>query len=186
MPQAGINDEREDFSGNLTPRQDTVGERVGNEEVLSGDNVSQEDTQISNVQSPTKESPEAELQKAAVNEDLLREVVEQALEDNLLAMNAITIKNKFPKSYNACKDYMIVKSQFPPDEETMIGVLLYTPRNLLYDFFDQKKLFINIHGSDTRWKYSWEANESSDPFTSRVFAEHNGFMEGFERLEKLI
>lgn len=183
MPQAGINDEREDFSKDVTSGQTNVGERTPSAEISSRDGVS---TQISDVQSSTEEIAEVELQKAAVNEDLLREVVEQALEDNLLALNAVTIKNKFPKSYNACKDYMIQKSQFPPDEETMIGVLLYTPRNLLYDFFDQKKLFINIHGSDTRWKYSWEANESSDPFTSRVLAEHNGFMEGFERLEKLI
>jgi len=158
-----------------------------NEGIAEQDGRGNETTQeVSYVDTSREESAEDELQKTVVSEEVLQEVVDQALKDNLLSLNAITIKNKYPKSYEACKEYMVKKSQFPPDEETMIGVLLYTPRNLLYDFFDTKKIFVNIHGSDQRWKYSWEANESSSPYGSRVYAEYHGFLEGFERLEKLI
>jgi hypothetical protein len=152
---------------------------------LNGDNEANSQEGSASI---SQKDTEAELENKEITdaqkEEVLAGYVEIALGDNLLAFNGMEIKRKFPKAYKAVGAYMDNKSRLPSDDETIIGVVLYTPRNLFYDLFDSNNLFINIHGSDQRWKYSWEANEASDPFTSRVLAEYHGFMEGFQRLEQ--
>lgn len=194
MPQAGITDERE-ISTDAGDGQKDVGN--GSNEISSpgyteteNDGAgSREDTSISqkvsNVESTGKESSQDDLSISQMKEDILEEVIVNALEDDLLALNAITIKNRFPKSYNTCKDYMAAKSQFPPDEETMIGVLLYTPRNLLYDFFDTKDIFVNInHLSKDSWSFHLNFDNPTKGFAKRALTESAAFYKAFEELEK--
>lgn len=108
--------------------------------------------------------------------------IEHLLGDDLLAFNALTLKAKFPKSYKKVVDFMQVKSSLDTDEDTILGVFLYSPKTVVYNFFDDNELYINVGG----WKQDWHYTINGSPAefcSSRTFAEHGAVLKAFELLE---
>lgn len=116
-------------------------------------------------------------------EKAISEYVTGAVEDNVIAFNAYKYKRLYPLAYQKCKEFMAKRARFEPGEDTILGVFMYTPRTIFYEFLDSEKLFINITGSDDEWRYEYN-DEAFGGYKSRVYAEIAGFEEGFNRLNK--
>jgi hypothetical protein len=159
------------------------------EEVSAGD--SQSTQEISSYADTRKEENlKVESQRSSITEDdkqkQISAYVSMALEEDIIAFNGIELKKKYPKTYKELAEYIAEKAKFPAeevDEEMPLGILLYSPRSVLFNFFDSKKIFLNVHGSDAYWKWSIDPNESSNPFKNRSFAEYEGFIQAFTRYE---
>lgn len=175
--------ERAPLQRSLKLPEETGGSEQGNAnaELLPG-TISQE---VSNDVSEANSQVEVKASYTDVEKEaMMEEYVTPALEDGLLAINSYKIKRECPLAYALMKEYMIKRAGFPNlDDDTIIGALLYTPRNVIYDFLDNNGQFLNIHGAETTWKYTFDPNESFGPFTSRVRAESEGFVAGLARLE---
>lgn len=118
--------------------------------------------------------------------DTLEKYVEAALKEEIIALNSLKIKKTYPKSYEKLVTYMNKKSSLEEmDEETIMGVFMYSPRTVTFIFFDNEKIFLNIFGSDQHWRYTMEANESSEEsYKSRTLCEVAGYFAAFDKLEK--
>lgn len=161
----------------------TPSSELGSRETNTDAGSSIEKDSISNKEdSKTKVEPENEEQLG--KELMIKDYTDAAEKEGILSLNAFEIRKNFKKSYEALVAFMEarISNHIKMDEETVVGTLIYAPRQVLYDFFDDNKLFINIHGSDNYWKYTFVANSNSDPYTSRASAEKHGFMEAFQIL----
>lgn len=150
-----------------------------------GQEPSQENTQI---QTPKSRRGQREVTPED-KEIAIKLAVEDSLKNNLLAINGLDIKKKYPKGYKALATYMGDKAQIPNmmDEETVLGILLYSPRIVLYDFFDLNEIYTNILGLKQSWYVnidSLKIKHTTPTFSSRVEAEVAGFDKAFEILEK--
>jgi hypothetical protein len=107
-------------------------------------------------------------------------------------MNGFKIKKDFPKVFEVLCNFLNIKSKVGAlDDEIVIGTLLYAPRTVLPEFFDEKKMFINltyIEIGPTNWKYtitepSVGVTISADLYPSRAYAENAAYYTAFRKLE---
>lgn len=131
-----------------------------------------------------KAQPEGDELSLDTKKAILEDYVNNALKENFLSLSALQIKSAYPKAYKKLFDYVQSKSPVGLDEETMIATLLYTPRSVLYSFFDEQELFVNTIGKHTSWESILNDETSQASFTSRVYAEFDGFHKAFEELNK--
>lgn len=111
--------------------------------------------------------------------------VEQALSENLVAYNAYDLQKTFPKAFAALQEYINGQANLPVDMDSIIGILLYSGRTVTYEFFDSKKLFVNILGYDDRWYYTIERTcQSTEDYKTRILCEVAAFRQAFAELEK--
>jgi hypothetical protein len=188
-------DER-DNPGNATGGGDAVTAIHSNAED-GGKQVSHDDrdakagrTEVVRESEGQKSSKAAPAKSTILNEDQMFDTLEKyvaaALEDEIVAFNSIKIKRTWPESYKELVKFMNGKTQMGEmDDETIMGVFMYSPRTVIYNFFDYKKIFVNIFGSDQHWRYTMEANESSEEiYPNRTLCEVAAYIEAFNRLEK--
>jgi hypothetical protein len=187
-----MNEEREYLIGDPGDEQPTTTTGVGtstengNGETQSSGSSVQEVS--SNADSNGQTNPQAQAQvPSPMTDEQKTEVVQQyvdaAVADDLLAFNSLRIKRVYPKAYRDLTDYMVQRAQLPTDDDTVVGVLLYTPRNVLYEFFDRRNLFLNVGGNNTSWHFNINGEPSKLGFKSRVAAEYAGFEEAFYKFE---
>lgn len=110
--------------------------------------------------------------------------VKGSLELNVLAIDPFEIEKLYPNAYKACKDYMDGKAETEVGDEIVVSVYLYSPRTVLYDFLDEKEVFINIRGQKDEWSYSVNNLNSILINKTRTLAEVDALKCAFEELEK--
>lgn len=131
-------------------------------------------------------------QTKAEAEDLGKEMalemyIKQCIEENIMCFNPITTKKNFPAAYNSCVDYMARKANIPTlEEDTVFGVFLYSPRTILYEFFDEKGIFVNVIGGGDKWSNNVENKYDGIVMTypKRILAEIAGFTAAFKILNE--
>jgi hypothetical protein len=133
--------------------------------------------------------------KTEISEDqikLIEEGIQLTIDENFFSMNGFKIKKDFPKVFEVLCNFLNIKSKVGAlDDETVIGTLLYAPRTVLPEFFDEKKMFINltyIEIGPTNWKYtitepSVGVTISADLYPSRAYAENAAYYTAFRKLE---
>lgn len=122
------------------------------------------------------------------NVEVLNDYVREATKKGMLALSGFELEKKYPKAYELFRIYAGVKSNIEPgkplDRDTCLSVLLYTPRTILWDFFDENKIFINITGSETSWKYTINSDSHTyQDVSRRVLAEAEAYEMAFQLLE---
>jgi hypothetical protein len=141
----------------------------------------------------TQESPNTKTQEGrALDTEEMNDILEQGskslIDRNMVAFNGITIRKSYPKSYQLMVEYMMKVSDLGKiDDETAIGILLYSPRTVLFNFFDSNELRvqINYNDSENTWFYTFNKdNYQAKGYTSRTKAEVDGFDRAFAVLEK--
>lgn len=199
MPQAGIygqdgqddNFESSGGRGNIqseVPILNTGGElqevNAGGADVLgSPDSRGSEEDFKDEIDPRTQLSEEAKVK-------IVDENVKICLESGLASFNGFSIKKDYPKAFKKCTLFAEKISQGSMiDEDAVIGMFLVAPRSILYPFFDEEKVYVNVTGEGYGWQYIiWghNANEllSQKGFDSRVLAEKEAFLEAFNILEK--
>lgn len=121
--------------------------------------------------------------------DEINQLVGTSMERGLLSFNNFDIKKKYPKAYNHFVKYLEKKAQYPiVDEYTVIGILFYTPRMIIFSFFDDQEIFINTNGDKDGWDYYISYGEN-DLFTaegeeSRTRTEFEAVYKAFQLLEE--
>lgn len=116
-----------------------------------------------------------------VKEKAIESYIPAALNANLIAFNSYKIKREYPKVYQKLYDYMFEKAgvnQSAVDDDTISGVLLYTPRSVTFDFLDENGIYLGIIKT-SRWAYNIHNDnnlvEGLDNFKTRLEAEIKGF-----------
>jgi hypothetical protein len=111
----------------------------------------------------------------------------------------MTIKDKFPKSFELYRDY--IKSQIRtldtvgmPDEfittlvtDNIVEIAIKKSTRDLYDFFDFKNITVSVWNDGTSWKY--RVDDKMFPTTAniggdRLITEQKAFDDAFSRLER--
>lgn len=125
-----------------------------------------------------------------VKEKAIESYIPAALNANLIAFNSYKIKREYPKVYQKLYDYMFEKAgtqQSVIDDDTISGVLLYTPRSVTFDFLDENGIYLNTNKVKNIWGYTIENDitllESISNYKSRLEAEIKGFESGLHFLE---
>ena len=121
-------------------------------------------------------------------ERLMELTIADAHSQVLAAYDGLKIRKSYPKAYAKLSEYMAVKAHLPGmmDDETILGILLYSPRIVLFDFFDTNKVYVNVLGGETSWWYKVNGQLEDSGFKGRLEAETTGFYKAFEILEKLL
>jgi hypothetical protein len=97
----------------------------------------------------------------------------------------------YPKSFQALVNWLPVQNQKDDIDRPMIAhqILSYTPR-FLYDFFDDKKIYITIsyhEGAPDEGTFLWKINNEQIHYGgSRIEAEQDAFKEAFKILEETL
>ena len=116
---------------------------------------------------------------------MVAEYVQQAIVEGLVAYDVYAIEKKYPKAYNALLDFIAESANLPVDIDTVVGIMFYSGRTVVFSFFDKHKIFVNIIGSDNIWTYSFEpTSRAKTSYKTRVDCEVAAFMEAFAELEK--
>lgn len=127
--------------------------------------------------------PQGELTDSE-KEEVLANYVKESIAHNVVALNHAKIKRQYPKALKALEAFITERAGQPVEEDTIVGVLLYSPRSVLYEFFDNKKIFINIAGSETDWHYTINGGYANMGYASRVLAECDAFEDAFSQLNR--
>lgn len=118
-------------------------------------------------------------------EEFIERLTSALAESGSLGLNFFKFKRLYPKALAAFEQYCSIKVPAGVvDEDTLVGILLYSARNIIYDFFDSKEIYINILGSDNSWVWNTEYFKSTNNFKSRVYAETDAFDVVFSNFEK--
>ena len=176
---AGENAESIGVSQEGTPNND------GNVSESSRPNSSDGNDQVSIAreikQSQKNPNPPSEAEKV----EMVAAYVQQALSENLIAYDAYDLQKTFPKAFVALQEYINNQAHLPVDMDSIIGILLYSGRTVTYEFFDSKKLFVNILGYDDKWYYTIERTcQSTEDYKTRILCEVAAFRQAFAELEK--
>lgn len=132
-------------------------------------------------QSQKNPNPPSEAKKV----EMVAAYVQQALSENLVAYDAYNLQKTFPKAFAALQEYINNQAHLPVDMNSIIGILLYSGRTVTYEFFDSKKLFVNILGYDDKWYYTIEKTcQSTEDYKTRILCEVAAFRQAFAELEK--
>lgn len=124
---------------------------------------------------------------------LVEEHVKYSIENGMPAFDGFEVKAKYPKAYEKLREYAAKKANMGTeniDDELIIGVLLYSPRSILYDFFDTSNIFVNIQRGNVTERFEYRIDtdtsvgELSDTqSTTRTVIEVEAFEKAFEILE---
>lgn len=171
-------DEKRVNDGNVSENS-RPGSNDGNKEVsVSANDVAAE---IQSSRGQKNPNPTSEAEKV----EIVAAHVQQALAENLVAYDAYDIQKTFPKAFVALQEYINNQAHLPVDMDSIIGILLYSGRTVTYEFFDSKKLFVNILGYDDKWYYTIERTcQSTEDYKTRIFCEVAAFRQAFAELEK--
>ena len=153
----------------------------GNREGLKNGEVSEigETKEVSKTQVQTKELTDNDKEAA------IQEYLSSALKQGIIGFDGYKIKKTYPCAYQLIKEYMEEKSQGEMEDDIIVGVFLYSPRTILFNFFDDKKFYVNIIGKKGSWYFT--INDAVvGGFTSRVECEVEAFHAAFTSLEKTL
>lgn len=114
-------------------------------------------------------------------------------------MLAETIKNKYPKAYNALVKYTENLLQSIPGSQEAIklimtdsivkGIIENQPRTL-YDFLDRYNIFISLYRNEKSWSYSITDSTYDTKYdtvlSDRKEVEDIAFTRAFSELDKLL
>jgi hypothetical protein len=118
---------------------------------------------------------------------LVAEYVEQAIAEGLVSYDAYAIQKTFPKAFLALTEHINEQAHLPVDVDSLVGIMLYSGRTVVFDFFDKKKVFVNILGADDKWYYTIERLcQSKEDFKDRLHCEIAAFKQAFAELEKIL
>lgn len=121
--------------------------------------------------------------------------VQESIANRIFCVNGFKIKANYPKAFEKYKETVLAKvnPQFinknAPSDDIVHSALLYSARIILPEFFDDNKVYMNIHGSNDTWKYTMDVKSSyyvSPEFKDRIAAEVAGYEASFAELEKLL
>ncbi len=107
-----------------------------------------------------------------------------AKEKDILSLDPYQIESQFPLAYKACVDYMSKRADVPVGREIIVSIFVYSPTMILYKFFDENGIYINILGQDNSWEYCINQIISMIINETRVQAEAEALLEAFSELEK--
>ena len=181
-------------NGNLNSGKNAPNENEGSEVSISTSTSTSTGTGETPVLEKNIEKKILEARKKAINPlseaekaVLVSDYTKQAIEGGLVAYDAYAIKKAFPKSFAAFQDYINETAHLPVDTDTIVGIMLYSGRTVIFDFFDKKKIFVNIIGYENNFYYRIEnIGQSKETYSNRTNCEVEAFMEAFTILEKQI
>lgn len=136
-----------------------------------------------------KNSSKAQIEAAQAEFESLdlagkEQYIEESATEGLIFVNAFKIERLYPKAYASLKDHVKRKLNLPNVDHMMTGILLYGSRAVLYEFFDEEKVYINVIGSDISWYYTLDSARKSHTsgmtYKSRIEAEQAAFEAAFE------
>lgn len=125
------------------------------------------------------------MKEEEIKNELTEEIIDESfLNFKRLYFNPLKIKILYPISFQKFTDYLKKESEgIDLSAEIINSIFLYTPR-VLYDFFDEQDIFINIHGVYNSWSYSIGPNYYDTPkYKKREEAEKVAMSEAFIILE---
>ncbi len=155
-----------------------------------GDNSKNAGNQIKGSQTFT----EAEVQAAqahftGLSDKDKEEYLDQSVVEDMLSLNALKIKRLYPNSFKLCVEYISEKSRLPQTDDVLIGIFLYGPRTILYEFFDDAGLYINVVGASNQWHYTITSETiqvvNGGIAKTRREAEKLALEEAFSHLDKI-
>jgi len=178
-----------DFGGGTQAQEGTTNSGGQNQD---GARNSEKSYEAVSQENPNQVQPK----NALTNEQMERELdayIKEYLDKGIVAYNAIRIKDKYPKAYRKFVKYIDSVATIPgvaADDETMIGILLYSPRTIIFNFFDDNTIFVlpKFAKVNRKWYYEIVLPQAdailSGEYDNRTEAEVSGFMKAFEILEK--
>lgn len=198
MPEQGIENESKKFQGAVgtiatgIPEQSSKGDGQNNESdlpirernkgvVTSGGYIEKE-AEITSI--PKEELVELTEEQMERSIDIY---LISAKKEGIVSINAFEYKRSFPKAFQELLKYTAKKSHMSENElngDTMIGILLYSPRTVLFDFLDDSDIYLNIHGKKNMWKYNIDDKPSEDTYVKRAECEMAGYKAAFQKLEE--
>ena len=111
-------------------------------------------------------------------------LVKVITEQGEVSLNPIELSARYPKTMEELKKFIEKVTRIQPNTELLVTILAYNPTNILFKFFDEKKMFINIGGSDFLWIYTINNTPYQQPtYTSRAQATSGAFQIAFEQSE---
>lgn len=124
---------------------------------------------------------------------VVEEHVNHFINRDLPSFSAFEIKDKYPKAYEKLRQFAGEQASMGTeniDDELLIGVLLYSPRSLLYLFFDNHNVFVNIQRGNVTETFEYRIDTdvsigeiSETKSKKRTPAEVAAFIKAFEILE---
>lgn len=128
-----------------------------------------------------------------VSEEQSLEAQEKAVETITMSMitegapsvNAFKVQRLYPNSYKSFEDHGKQKAGLPEEAPDLIITILIYKAEVLFAFFDESKIYLNITGdNDAGWQYkvSGETN-GSQIYTSRAEATSEAFYHAFSVME---
>lgn len=167
-------------SGDDTSLQHEGSDVLGGVEV--GEESTEEDIEIQAPKSRRRQVSQED------KERVMELTIADAHRQGLAAYDGLKIKKLYPKAYAKLSEYMTTKAGILEvmDDETILGILLYSPRIVLFDFFDTNKVYVNVLGGETSWWYKINGQLEDSGFKNRLEAETTGFYKAFEIFEKLL
>lgn len=103
----------------------------------------------------------------------------------LPAYNGYKLKKEYPNAWNKLLEYCKIQAEGADnvDDETVIGILLYSPRIVLFDFFDREKIYVNTIAPEmgNQWTNTLKSQMS---YNTRTLAEVDAFEYAFLLLEE--
>lgn len=125
-------------------------------------------------------NPPSEAEKIA----MVAEYVKQAIAKGLVAYDVYEIEKKYPKAFLGLQDYIDESANLPVDKDSLVGIMLYSGRTVVFSFFDRQQIFVNILGYEDKWYYTIEKLcQSTETYKTRTECEIAAFMQAFAEFE---
>lgn len=98
--------------------------------------------------------------------------------------NLKNLKERIIKDFDNQEDDLVFPEVKEEDVlETVVAAITFSPR-VLYEFFDEKAMFININKAEKGFVYSIGEHQST-PFETRLLAETDAFHKALQMNEDL-
>jgi hypothetical protein len=131
------------------------------------------------------------MEEEVITEELLQKAVDEFMSKGLMSINPLTIKNSYPKSFKKYEE--IINNTIgilDNGDDTIMASLLYSPRSILYNLFDENSIYISVvtdFGQNWNFTLQYSLKElTSNGYISRIEAEKEGIMRAFKILEDLL
>lgn len=154
------------------------GNDVQQQQEISYDASGKKDSEVK-----PKDQQAAPVLSRADKEKALDSYTSESVEAGIVSFNWLELVRVFPKAAEKCLNYMIEKSRMNVEEETAIGIVMYSPRNVFPEFFDSNKIYVNIISDENGFSNNMDTANIAQ-YTSRAYAEISAYKTAFAKLEE--
>lgn len=178
--------------GDVYDEQIQQNTRDGAKEVLSDDRTPKNggDQMVRKSEREESSNPAPSTREVVLSKEEMLKYLEGAVaeltEGQIVSLNSLAIKNKYPLCFQSLLDFSAMKGTEVMDEETLIGLLLYNARAVTFNFFDFHEMYIYINGMKDTWYYyiNQDVDLKRVPYLNRTLAELAGYEAAFTKLEE--